>query len=597
MRPISECTQSLLLYNEIVPGLAPIVYDHDADQSWVSMGYLAGPRIMRQAVLAGDGLEGVGRDLGQFVAALAFATSEMSLDATTKRARAVEFSNPELCHLQEDFVFTNPYFESPENEWNLALDADVLAVRSDRALKIAIAAAKADYMTCAEALLHGDLHTGSVMIAGSYGGTLDTKVIDPELAFYRPRHRNDPGPPGDRCARPCRAHGRRRAPPRDPATPCHRDGRGLAWLRRRHGASLATRIQRRPASPEYWGRRSRRLHPVQESTSPPASPPEQGVTVAVSCSADAWGSCPSFVSHRRSTRTAPTAGERASRRKNLRAAALFLLPALSFLVVFRLAPILVVVRDSFHSAGEWVGLENFRFLFDADVFRDSLLVTLRFNAIVNPLQVAIAFALALAIADGARRPGLWQTLNLLPIAVPLAVSAVVWGVAFRPDDGIVNAVLTAVGLPDQPWLTSPDQALLAIVILASWVGVGYWSLFLVAGLHQVTPSVAEAAAMDGAGYWRTLWSVRLPLMRRPLAFVLVADTVVNLLLFAPIQILTRGGPEGSTNVVMFDTYRTAFVFNDFPLTAAQTVLLIAVVLLIVAIQFRLLNAPGVGDDS
>ena len=86
-------------------------------------------------------------------------------------------------------------------------------------------------------------------------------------------------------------------------------------------------------------------------------------------------------------------------------------------------------------------------------------------------------------------------------------------------------------------------------------------------------------------------------MRRALAFVLVADTVVNLLLFAPIQILTRGGPEGSTNVAMFDAYRTAFVFDDLALAAAQTVLLIAVVVLIVAVQFRLLNAPSVGDES
>jgi len=304
-----------------------------------------------------------------------------------------------------------------------------------------------------------------------------------------------------------------------------------------------------------------------------------------------------LASDRRSARIARTAGERARRRKNLRAATLFLFPALSLLVIFRLAPIVIVVRDSFRATGEWVGLENFRFLFESGVFRESLLVTLRFNLIVNPLQVTIAFVLALAIADGARRPGLWQTLNLLPIAVPLAVSAVVWGVAFRPDDGIVNALLAAVGLPDQPWLTSPDQALMAIIILASWVGVGYWSLFLVAGLHQITPSVVEAAALDGAGYWRTLRSVRLPLMRRALAFVLVADTVVNLLLFAPIQILTRGGPEGSTNVAMFDAYRTAFVFDDLALAAAQTVLLIAVVLLIVAVQFRLLNAPSVGGES
>ena len=269
-----------------------------------------------------------------------------------------------------------------------------------------------------------------------------------------------------------------------------------------------------------------------------------------------------------------------------------MLPAFVFLVLFRLAPVVVVVWDSFRDDDGWVGLENFRFLLGSDTFRESLLVTLRFNLIINPLQIAIAFALALLIVDGARKPGLWQTLNLLPVAVPLAVSAVVWGVAFRPDDGIVNAILAALGLPDQPWLTSPDQALWAIVIMASWVGVGYWSLFLVAGLHQIPPTLVEAASIDGAGYWRTLWSIRVPLMRRPLAFVLVADTVVNLLLFAPVQILTRGGPEGSTNVVMFDVYRNAFVFGDLPLAAAETVLLILVVLLIVAVQFRLLNAPS-----
>lgn len=179
-------TQSLLLYNETVPGFAPLVYDRDADQSWVAMEYLAGHRIMRQAVLAGDELAGVGRDLGEFVAAIAYTTSEMSLDAPTKRARAVEFSNPGLCHLQEDFVFTNPFFESPENEWNPALDADVRDIRSDRALKVAIAAAKAHYMSRGEALLHGDLHTGSVMIACSRGDPPDTKVIDPEFAFYGP---------------------------------------------------------------------------------------------------------------------------------------------------------------------------------------------------------------------------------------------------------------------------------------------------------------------------------------------------------------------------------------------------------------------------
>ncbi|MEO7397221.1 MAG: sugar ABC transporter permease, partial [Ilumatobacteraceae bacterium] len=98
-------------------------------------------------------------------------------------------------------------------------------------------------------------------------------------------------------------------------------------------------------------------------------------------------------------------------------------------------------------------------------------------------------------------------------------------------------------------------------------------------------------------YWRTLRAIRLPLMRRPIAFVLVADTVVNLLLFAPVQILTRGGPEGSTNLVMFDVFRNAFVFGDLPLAAAETVLLIAAVLIVVCVQFRLLDRSDSGGVS
>lgn len=177
-------TRSLLLYNEIAPGLAPIVYDHDDAQSWVAMEYLGGHRIMRHGVIAGDDLRGVGRDVGSFVAALAHHTSEMSLSAPAKRDHMVELSNPALCHLQEEFVFTNPYFDSEENVWNPALDRAVQEVRADRALKTAIAGAKAEYMSNAQALLHGDLHSGSVMISADDGPA--TKVIDPEFAFYGP---------------------------------------------------------------------------------------------------------------------------------------------------------------------------------------------------------------------------------------------------------------------------------------------------------------------------------------------------------------------------------------------------------------------------
>ena len=274
----------------------------------------------------------------------------------------------------------------------------------------------------------------------------------------------------------------------------------------------------------------------------------------------------------------------------------FLFPAFVLLLVFRLAPVIQVFFDSFFSAkGEWVALENYWFLLTSDSFIKSIHVTLLFNVLINPIQVALALVLALLIVDGAKRPGLWQTLNLLPVVVPLAISSIVWGVAFRPDDGIINAILEAVSLPSQRWLTSADQSMMSIIILSSWVGVGFWSLFLVAGLHQVPKDVIEAARLDGVLYWRRLWHIRLPLMRRPLFFVLVADTAVNLLLFAPVQILTNGGPTDSTNFLMFDIYRNAFVFADLPLAAAETVLLLFVVFVIVGVQFKMLNQQSPGS--
>jgi ABC-type sugar transport system permease subunit len=287
----------------------------------------------------------------------------------------------------------------------------------------------------------------------------------------------------------------------------------------------------------------------------------------------------------------PVPAESRRRRRQLtRQALYFLFPALILLVLFRLAPVIQVFFGSFlDSNSKWIGLENYWFLLESESFINSIRVTLIFNMLINPIQVAMAMGMALLIVDGAKKPGMWQTLNLLPVVVPLAISSLVWGVGFRPDDGLINAILQAAGLPGQRWLTSADQAMMSIIILASWVGVGYWSLFLVAGLHQVPKDVIEAASLDGARYWRTLWHIRLPLMRRPLAFVLVADTAVNLLLFAPVHILTRGGPVDSTSLVMFDIYRNAFVFADLPLAAAETVLLLIIVMAIVGLQFIMLN--------
>ena len=278
-----------------------------------------------------------------------------------------------------------------------------------------------------------------------------------------------------------------------------------------------------------------------------------------------------------------------SRRSNAVAAAMFLAPSVFAVVLLRLWPAALSLRESLLVPGvEGYSFGNYVYLFNDPVFLDSILTTFLFLVIVNPLQVSCALALALLMNSAVPGISLWRTIVVLPIAIPPSVSAVVWGVGYRPD-GPINAVLQALGIEAQRFLTSPDQALASIIVLVSWVGVGYWMTFLLAGLQDIPRALYEAAAIDGADRWQRFRYVTLPLLRRPLTFVLVANTVANFLVFAPIQILTSGGPEGSTNLIMNEIFARAYTAGDISSAHAATVVLVAIVLVIVVIQFRLMS--------
>ena len=282
-----------------------------------------------------------------------------------------------------------------------------------------------------------------------------------------------------------------------------------------------------------------------------------------------------------------------TRRRDLGPALLFLLPALVAVIVMRLWPTALAVVSALNTSdtGFRPGFGNFTFLFTDPAFIGALETTLLFSVLVNPIQIALALGLALLLDRRLPGGGLWRTLLLLPAAVPQSVSAVIWGVAMRPD-GPLNGALQLLRIPPQPFLTSSIQALPAIIVIASWVGVGYWMTFLIAGLKDIPAALFEAAAIDGAGAWQRFRHITLPGLRRPLTFVLVADTVANVLLFAPVQILTKGGPQGSTNLMMNDIYTRAFVADDPSGAAAATVVLVTLVLIVVIVQFRLMLERG-----
>jgi multiple sugar transport system permease protein len=272
------------------------------------------------------------------------------------------------------------------------------------------------------------------------------------------------------------------------------------------------------------------------------------------------------------------------------------LPAIVLLVLWRLVPLVAGLRESFYgnalnltTGRQWVGLENFRYLFDDPTFWKSVRVTLVFNAIINPVQVALAVVLALIVNQKVPGIAFFRTVLLLPIAISINIAALAWGIALDTNYGLVNGILQAVGLDRQPFLRSADQAMPTMMAIVSWIGVPFWMLFILAGLQGIPSDLREAAKIDGANWLRSFFDITLPLLRRVILFVLVADTVANFTLFAPPYLLTRGGPNQSTNLMMYDAWKRGFVYGDLGSSEAMVTILLGMMLIVLAFQFAFLR--------
>jgi multiple sugar transport system permease protein len=274
---------------------------------------------------------------------------------------------------------------------------------------------------------------------------------------------------------------------------------------------------------------------------------------------------------------------------------ILLTPCLFFLFIFKFFPIFTSFYESFRApvylGHGFVGLNNFIDLFTDSVFWKSLKVTLLFNLIVNPFQIIISFFLALLV--NRKIKGIWffRSIYFLPVAVSMTVTTVLWGLLFNPQGGLINAIFNIFRIPAQQFLTSPKQALYSVIIMISWKGVGYWMIFLLAGLQNIPQSINEASLIDGANRIQNFFFITIPLLKRVITFVVVADTVTNFLLFAPIYLLTKGGPAGSTNLLMYEAYTNAFVYANVNRAAAITTILLIIASVIAALEFKMFK-PG-----
>lgn len=267
---------------------------------------------------------------------------------------------------------------------------------------------------------------------------------------------------------------------------------------------------------------------------------------------------------------------------------LMLAPALIFILVFKIYPMISVSIGSFFRDGKFT-FQTYRILFKDKTFWNSLLVTLKMNVIIIPLQVFVSMILALLVNNNVKGIGVFRSIYYLPVTMAISVASVTWSLMMNVNNGVFNSILSIFGVKSQGFFTDPKQALWCIIIMASWKGCGMWMMYLLAGLKGVDTSIYESARLDGAGYFTTLTKITLPLIKRTMLFVVVANTTSNMLLFAPSKLITEGGPQNSTNVLMYEVYKSAFRNGNMSRAGAITAILLVIIMITVIGQFKMMN--------
>ncbi len=243
-------------------------------------------------------------------------------------------------------------------------------------------------------------------------------------------------------------------------------------------------------------------------------------------------------------------------------------------------------EDAFGTSTVWVGLENFKNLFDDPAYIESFKVTALFSVLVAGVGIALSLVLAV-FADRILRGDLfYKTFLIIPYAVAPAVAGVLWVFMFSPSIGIVAYGLGKIGYQWNHLLNS-DQALALIVVAAVWKQISYNFLFFLAGLQSIPKALIEAAAIDGAGPLRRFFSIQFPLLSPTTFFLLVMNVVYAFFdTFAIVHATTEGGPGRDTSILVYKVWHDGFRALDLGGSAAQSVVLMFIVIVLTIVQFR-----------
>ncbi|WP_228446964.1 carbohydrate ABC transporter permease [Streptomyces paludis] len=268
----------------------------------------------------------------------------------------------------------------------------------------------------------------------------------------------------------------------------------------------------------------------------------------------------------------------------------FVAPQVLGVIVLGVVPFLFVI---WYSLNEWrpltgemefTGLGNYSRLFADPTFSASVVASLFFSAGVLVLNLVIAISLAVLLNRRMKGITAFRTIFFSPVVVSVVAWSVTWGFLLAPNGGI-NGALKVLGIDGPSWLADSSTALISLVVVQVFKGVGMNMVLFLAALQSVPEEIREAAQLDGATPWKSFWSITVPMIAPTILLTGILTTIGSLEVFAPVQLLTDGGPGNATNVLPFFLYRTAFVSQQFGYASAIGVVLFAIILALTMLQW------------
>ncbi len=274
---------------------------------------------------------------------------------------------------------------------------------------------------------------------------------------------------------------------------------------------------------------------------------------------------------------------------------LLLTPAAILLIAFTYYPALATLWESFFSSGTalrpsvFVGLDNYRSMLDDEVFWQVVRNNLLFAVGTIPLSIAIALVMAIWVNGKLPLRGLVRMSYFTPTILPMIAVANIWLFFYTPEIGLVDQITANFGIPSHNWLGDPDTVLWAIVVMTIWKEAGFFMIFYLAALQSLPPELEEAGQLEGASRWYYFRRVTFPLLMPTSLFVLINAVINSFKLVDQLFILTKGGPDNASALLLYYIYEVAFSFFDDTYAATLTVVLLAVLAVISIGQFVIMD--------